>query len=283
MKKIIATLTVFVMTWLGLAGFLRGGRDLIVRVSASDFLGQALVYRATASLVLAENSQTYYLRADAPAPPELQARAYIVADLITGDVLLQKFPDKSYPIASVSKLTTALTALDMHLTETELLYPLLLESNNEKAEEIAKILNRKKFMQAMNEYVKNINMFNTHYSDPSGISPRNVSSARDLLLLTQHIYKNHPELFSLTLLPQKGLWSSNNLFVQKRHPNYLGGKSGYTPEAKGTLVSVFALPLAGNEIRPVAIILLGTDSKLGVKYEVAQSIIDYIVANVYFK
>lgn len=271
------------MTWLGLAGFLRGGRDLIVRVSASDFLGQALVYRATASLVLAENSQTYYLRADAPAPPELQARAYIVADLITGDVLLQKFPDKSYPIASVSKLTTALTALDMHLTETELLYPLLLESNNEKAEEIAKILNRKKFMQAMNEYVKNINMFNTHYSDPSGISPRNVSSARDLLLLTQHIYKNHPELFSLTLLPQKGLWSSNNLFVQKRHPNYLGGKSGYTPEAKGTLVSVFALPLAGNEIRPVAIILLGTDSKLGVKYEVAQSIIDYIVANVYFK
>mgnify|MGYP001574579907 FL=1 len=255
-------------------------------VTNSTVLYNSSVFQ-TASAYSSESKSTYYLRADAPAPPRIEARAYIVADLLTGDVLIQKAPDKAFPIASVTKLTTAVVALNNKLEDTELLYPLLLESSNQTAEKITKFFGRRTFIQDMNNFAVSLGMTHTRYSDPSGISPKNVSSASDLLKLTQYIYKNTPELFDLTIVPNKDTdknsWQNNNLFVQERHPNYIGGKSGYTPEAKGTLVSVFALPLAGDTLRPVVVILLGTDSKMGVKYEVAQSIIDYILTNVYFK
>ena len=247
-----------------------------------------VLYQASASESISiDDKKSYYLRADAPEPPEISANSYIVADLLTGDVLIQKSSEEIHPIASVSKLVTALVALELKLTESDLLYPLLLESSNKTAEDIAGLLDRKSFIKSMNNYVARLGMLQTHFVDPSGLSVKNVSSANDLLTLIRYIYKQQPDLLALTLVPQKQIskkeWQNNNLFVQERHRDYLGGKSGYTPEAGSTLVSVFALPLVGQELRPVVIILLGTDSERGVKYEVAQNIIDYVVANVYYK
>lgn len=229
----------------------------------------------------------YYLRTDAPQIEPIMARGYIVADLKTGDVLISKNADKAYPIASLSKLVTALTALRMGLEDQNLLYPLLLESDNEIAEEIATKLDHKTFMEKMNSYAKELGMTATTFKDASGISPHNRSSAKDLFILAKYLYEKYPDLLDITRLPQKTVgdetWVNNNLFVNERKENYLGGKSGYTPEARGTLVSIFAIPLAGDEVRPVAVILLGTDSDKGVKYEVSESIIDYIEKNVYYK
>lgn len=243
---------------------------------------RSIVYEASASGIDAI-AHSYYLRSDAPALPQIDARGYIVADLLTGDVIMKKNEDSSFPIASVSKLTTSLTALSLKLDKQELLYPLLLESSNEAAEKIASLFGRKQFIQAMNTFVGQLGMTHTHYDDPSGISPHNVSSASDLLRLTEYIYKNNPDLLALTLLPEKGIWKSNNLFVQEHHKDYLGGKSGFTPEAKGTLVSIFNLPLAGDELRPVAVILLGTNTARDAKYKVTDTIIDYVTQNVYYK
>src|SRR3989344_1592404 len=279
-KVILASGLAVIVGWSTTALFVKGGRELAIHIP--EYSTATLIYEARASAG-DYSPRTYYLRADAPSPPELKARSYIVADLLTGDVLIQKNPDKPYPIASVSKLITALTAIDMYLSDTDLLYPLLLESSNPAADEIAKQLGGRQFVDAMNDYVKSIGATHTYFADPSGISPRNMSSASDLLLIAKHIYKEKPEILELTLLTEKRDWRTNNLFVQERHPNYIGGKSGFTPEAKGTLLAIFALPLSDGELRPVVVILLGTDSERGVKYEVAQSIIDYILENVYFK
>ena len=269
-----------------------GSRFIVSGTSVTS--AATLLYDATASGHSSGGVlRAYYLKSDAAPLPDINARAFVVADLLTGDILLQKGLDKPYQIASVTKLATAQVALNMSLQDSDLLYPLLLESNNQTAESIAATFGRQTFLQNMNDFVSKLGMTHTHFADPSGISPRNVASVRDLLTLTQYIYKNAPDLLDLTLVPSKDKWQNNNLFVQEHQANYLGGKSGYTPEAKGTLVSVFALPLpaprsldgvgAGDELRPVVVILLGTDSKMGVKYEVSQSIIDYVLANVYFK
>ena len=55
----------------------------------------------------------------APAPPQLDARAWVLIDASDGDVLAAERPERSYPIASTTKLMTALVARDrLKLGET---------------------------------------------------------------------------------------------------------------------------------------------------------------------
>src|SRR3989344_1274681 len=266
--------------WISTAVIAYSGKNLI-KVTAD-----ASVYRAFYEspdinrFPVVSNSRTYFLSALAPAPPELDAKAYVVADLLTGSIIIEDNSHKSYAIASLSKLVTALTATELGADArvVERFYPLLLESNNETAEEIAESFGQVQFLRSMNELVSGLGMSDTHFRDPSGLSGKNVSSASDLFKLVQYLYKNHPEIVSLTRVPEKTsvsgdtyrIWRNNNLFVQLHHPDYIGGKSGYTPKAGGTLIALFALPIAGDELRHMAVILLGTDSDKGVKYEVAE-------------
>ncbi len=291
-EYVVAVILAASLGWVGTAALVYGGKNLArATEAASAYRG---VYESPDTMPISEDTKgTYYLSALAPAPPELEAKAYVVADLLTGSVIIESNSHTSYPIASLSKLITALTALELGPDPgvADLLYPLLLESNNEIAEEIAESFGRKDFMQAMNDLVSKLGMSSTHFNDASGISSRNVSSPSDLLKLVQYLYKNHPEILSLTRIPEKAtvtgeeyrMWRNNNQFVQLHQKDYIGGKSGYTPEAGGTLVALFALPIAGDELRPMAVVLLGTKTSKGIKYEVAEEIIDYITENVYYK
>ena len=225
----------------------------------------------------------YYLPKDAPPAPSIKADSFLIADLLTGNILLEKDGETAYPIASLSKLITASVALEQHLASTTLLYPLLLQSSNVSADKIADSFGHDTFMQWMNDFAKNLGMTHTHYDDPSGISPKNVSSAEDLLILARHLYTKQPEILSMTLLPTKDKWVNNNMFVLKHTDYYIGGKSGYTPEAGGTLVAFFDLPLSNGQIRPIVVILLGTDDARGAKYELAGSLTRYLAQYVSYK
>jgi D-alanyl-D-alanine carboxypeptidase len=291
-EYVIAVILAASLGWVGTAALTYGGKNLAkATASVSAYRG---VYESPETLEISQDTEgTYYLSALAPAPPELEAKGYVVADLLTGSVIIESNSHTSYPIASLSKLTTALTATELGVDAdvAELFYPLLLESNNDIAEEIAESFGRKDFMQAMNDVAAKLGMSATHYNDASGLSRHNVSSPADLLSLVQYLYKNHPEILSLTRIPEKAtvtgdkyrMWRNNNQFVQLHQKDYIGGKSGYTPEAGGTLVALFALPIAGDELRPMAVVLLGTKTSKGIKYEVAEEIIDYITENVYYK
>jgi D-alanyl-D-alanine endopeptidase (penicillin-binding protein 7) len=111
------------------------------------------------------------------------------------------------PIASVTKLMTAIVSLNAGTslqekipyrgflgigkrTKHELLYLMLVKSDNQAAEALARSYpgGRDNFIIAMNIHAYQFGMFNTHFQDPSGLGNANKSTAKDLRLLVQHAY-----------------------------------------------------------------------------------------------
>ncbi len=109
-------------------------------------------------------------------------------------------------------------------------------------------------------------MSQTSIEEPSGLSPKNISSATDLLALTRFVVEREPEIFSWTRLENllvQPLNSSDSRIVQNINPlilesDFLGGKTGTTPEARQNLVAVFSF-----EKRRVAVVILGSPDRLG--------------------
>ena len=238
---------------------------------------------------------------------KVSALAYLVGDLETGEIILSKNEKEELPIASVSKLMTALVAAetlpedgialvsqkalateggngDLRLGEKiktgDLLYPLLLQSSNDAAEVLAENLGRSTFIGKMNERAKELLMFQTKYSDPSGLSPENQSTVSDLFRLVKYLNEKKKDLLSITTLRSFGtkahIWPSNNQFLKRE--GYLGGKSGYTEPARQTVVSVFSAPLLENGPRNIAIALLGSADR---RRDV-ENILGYLKKNIYY-
>jgi D-alanyl-D-alanine carboxypeptidase len=240
-------------------------------------------------------------KAVAPAPPAVPvvtAESYLIGNLDSGEVYVSKSPDKITPIASISKLVTALTLEDMYssgvlnhdsrititdkmlepdgtegrlavgetFTSGELMYPLVLESSNDAAEAFAIVSGYDHFIFSMNQRVQNLGMKNSTFSDPSGLSEKNLSNAKDLFTLAVYLYKNKPELLQLTRTPtytlasttehSEHVFKNTNPFVGD--PHYIGGKTGRTIPAKETMLSLFNYTV-GSSTYPVAIIVLRSD------------------------
>lgn len=222
--------------------------------------------------------------------PSVDAFSYVVGDVLTGEIILEKNAIQELPIASVTKLMTASVALnelkETHIatvskkaTQTEssrgmlranekievsdLLYPLLLVSSNDAAEVLAETFGEKYFIQSMNRHAREIGMNQTSFDDPSGLSERNISTARDLFYLSEYLYNNHDNVFEITKLKeytQGGrVWKNANTLVGTN--NYEGGKTGYTSKAGRTGVALFKIPFEGYGERVIAITLLRTDNR----------------------
>lgn len=228
-------------------------------------------------------------------PPEgVSASSYLVADLKSGQILAQKKPEKKLPVASLTKLMTAVVATetmspqtDVMITEeaastygntdslqtgasfalSQLFYPLLLESSNDTATAIAQHDNQSKFLDQMNRKALALNMDSTHFADPTGLSKRNKATAVDLLKLARYIQNNHKFIFDITNTSQKSLTTINEggeiLFANKnplhRQEGFIGGKNGYTDSARYTALSVFAAKEKEVE-KPTAVIVLSTEN-----------------------
>lgn len=221
----------------------------------------------------------------------LSARSYLAADLGSNFVFTEKLSKTVVPIASLTKLVTALIAVeyvnierDIEITESaiattsiprlkantgeslyDLLHLLLLESSNEAAEAIANSLGRIRFVELMNEKAKAIGMSNTHFVDPSGRSGENVSTAQDIFALAKYLYNNRSFVLRLTAgdldtavygAPRFSNLKNFNLF--ENLDAFMGGKVGLSQAAGETFVGVFKVPF-GDETRPVVIVLLNTN------------------------
>jgi D-alanyl-D-alanine endopeptidase (penicillin-binding protein 7) len=141
----------------------------------------------------------------------LESNAAFIVDLTTNEVLLDKNSTSVLPIASLTKLMTALVVsdeqlpLNEHITITEddvdhlkgsgsrlavgtvltrfeLLHLALMSSENRAAHALGRTYpgGTAKFVEVMNAKAKLIGMMDTKYVDPTGLSPSNQSSARDL-------------------------------------------------------------------------------------------------------
>lgn len=224
--------------------------------------------------------------------PTLSSKAYLMADLETGEIILEKNPDTIYPIASVSKLMTAVVATEkMDLNKvaivsrdassaygaqgalklgekiilSDLVYPLLMESSNDAAEVFADSYGHQEFMDEMNKKARALEMYDTYYGDPSGLDPKNTSTPNDLLKLVRYIWKSDASIFATTRVKQFSIkghtWYNRN--AQLPLSGFVGGKNGYIDQALQTTASIFEIPTLKGGTRKVVIVVLKSNDKNG--------------------
>ena len=210
--------------------------------------------------------------AAAEPPPETSGAAAIVIDARTGDKLYGKDPGEERPIASTTKLMTALLTLERadlddvftaapytassveskidlmpgeRMTVEDLLTALLLESANDAAVTLAKGVagSPEAFVREMNRRAVALGLRDTSYANPIGLDdPENYSSARDLAALARRLLANR-EFAHIVDLPMATLKSGDhkrtidnrNLLVQE-YPFVDGVKTGHTIGAGYVLV-----------------------------------------------
>lgn len=200
--------------------------------------------------------------------PELGAKSAVIMSG-AGELLYGLEPDLMLPVASTTKLMTALVVLEhcdpeqvaeirsewcgaegssMYLrpgdryTVRELLTGLLLVSGNDAAVALANICagDMTDFVAMMNDRAKSLGMKNTHYLNPHGLNEAgHYSTARDLATLMIACMEN-PLFFELIGLKsatvgEQVLINHNRLLA--RYPGCIGGKTGYTQVAGRCLVS----------------------------------------------
>jgi len=257
--------------------------------------------------ITGEKQKYFYVNKSVDSQPKISAKAFLVGDLNTGEVILSKNQEEKYPIASVSKLMTALIASEISapnetakvsktalstlgtngelklgdkIKTTELIYPLLLESSNDAAEVLAEHFGRDNFIAKMNQQAEKLKMNNTSYGDPSGLSIKNQSTVSDMFKLAGYLNQQKPDLIKITskrsYSTKKQSWSNISQFLGDE--GYIGGKSGYTDPAKQTVVSLFDLPLGKTGVRPIAITLLQSPDR----HKDVETILKYLKKNVYY-
>lgn len=221
-------------------------------------------------------------------PEGVSAASWLLFDAETGEIIAGHEEAVSRPIASVSKLMAAEVALDRMdleatttisalavategkagrfkagdtLTIRELLFPLLLESSNDASVALGEAYEPEDFVMAMNDRAEELGMRDAHFEDASGLSPLNRASADDLRLLLLYLFETRRHIFDMTLLPQyvSALheWHNNNPILGQ--DGYMGGKHGFTDEAKRTFAGVFEERLQSGRVRSVGIVVLGSE------------------------
>ena len=225
--------------------------------------------------------------------PGIQASEYLIADLDSSTVLAANDLDAAVPIASLTKLMTALVAaehidLDMdvnlggaapyvttliprlagsyNVSMYSLLQLLLMESSNEAAEAIANEYGRASFIALMNKKAEALGMTDTLFTDSSGLDDGNVSTVQDLLRLTQYIHHNRGFILELTQNQHLPTAYTNGQFGKLANFNeidavgFIAGKVGETRAAGQTSISLHSISIDDEE-RTMVIILLGSDER----------------------
>ena len=204
----------------------------------------------------------------------LSCRSCVLMDMDSGRVLYEKDKDKPRLIASITKIMTAILAIEsgkLNNTVTvgeevltmygsniyielgekmkllDLVYGLMLRSGNDAAIVIATYVggNEEKFVEMMNKKAKEIGMKNTIFSNSHGLDEKtqNKSTAYDMALLSSYAYKNETyrkivstKKYNVQTNKKSYSWTNRNklLFSYKYTT---GGKTGYTPSAGRTLVT----------------------------------------------
>ncbi|OIQ88274.1 D-alanyl-D-alanine endopeptidase precursor [mine drainage metagenome] len=207
-------------------------------------------------------------------PVALRSGSALVIDSKTGQVLLSKDPGAVRPIASLTKLMTAAVTLDAHLpldqpititrddidtlkwsssrlrpgitlSREELLKLALMSSENRAAHALARTYpgGTTAFVAAMNAKARALGMSQTHYFDPTGLSPQNESSAHDLALLVNDV-RNYALIREFSTHPKSAVdvgrgelqYRNTDHLIFNRGWDIVLQKTGYINEAGHCLV-----------------------------------------------
>ena len=207
----------------------------------------------------------------------ISANSAILIEQESGRVLYEKDAHSKRRIASITKIMTALLAIEsgkmdelvkvsdravgtegssIYLQPNEkikledIVYGLMLRSGNDAAVAIAEYVggSLEGFVFLMNEKAAEIGMTNTEFANPHGLDDHenHYSTAYDMAILTQYAMNNKyfKEVFGTKLhrAPNPNekwdrVWKNKNKLLTGLYSYSTGGKTGYTKRAKRTLVS----------------------------------------------
>ena len=166
---------------------------------------------------------------------DIEARTAILQDYLSGEILYEKDPDHSIHPASMTKIMTAIVAFDLiksgnikledkftvsenawrlssagyssmfimvgdEITVDNLLKGIIISSGSDACVALAEGIagTEKEFAVMMTAKAKEIGMENTNFANSSGINhPDNVSTVRDVMIMSNYLIKNHPEFYKL--------------------------------------------------------------------------------------
>jgi D-alanyl-D-alanine carboxypeptidase (penicillin-binding protein 5/6) len=244
-------------------------------VSAIFLMLITAYYRDVSSVQKAEYTVYESSFFEESMPIDISARSAVVCDAFSGDVIYSKNPDEKLPMASTTKIMTALVVIENCdlsqkveisddsvgiegssiylskgeiLTVGELLYGLLLESGNDAAHALALHTGKtaEGFCDMMNKKASELSLSSTNFENPHGLSAENhYTTARELAAITSAAMKN--DTFRKIVSTEKyhiperencrERYFSNHNRLLKSMDDCIGVKTGYTKNSGRCLVS----------------------------------------------
>ena len=236
---------------------------------------------------------------------KIVAKAAVLVEMRTGNILWAKNSDLPRPPASTAKILTASVTLDRmtlkeivtvpittsttnkssavslqgaeRLSVQDLLYALLLQSSNDAALALASNVggSTPKFVQLMNQKARSIGALHSHSHNPTGLPQRGqVTTARDLALITKTALANPDfrRIVASKSYPWKSLkWEGvleNSNELLKSYDGAIGVKTGNTREAGYCLVAA-----AQRGDKTLIAVILGSQEKH--VWQDAKHLLDY--------
>ena len=230
----------------------------------------------------------------APPPPALEAKAWLLLDVNSGQVLASQKADDRFEPASLTKLMTAYLAFgalkqkslkpeqvvpvstrawkaegsrmfiepNKPVTVDELLRGMIIQSGNDASIALAEAIggNEEVFAQMMNREAKRLGLANTNFTNATGLpNPQLHSTAQDLAQLVVALIRDYPEhypLYSQKEYRYNNITQSNRNRLLWLDPTVDGVKTGYTENAGYCLITS-----ARRGERRLISVVLGTASE----------------------
>ncbi|MGL4406972.1 D-alanyl-D-alanine carboxypeptidase family protein [Zoogloea sp.] len=208
-------------------------------------------------------------------PPTVAAKAWLLVDVGSGQILTAQGPDEKIEPASLTKLMTAyltFSALkekrislqqdvpvsakawkisgskmfiepNKPVTVDELIHGMIIQSGNDACVALAELIagSEENFVQLMNQTAAKLGMKNTHYENATGLpGPSHLASVRDLATLTQALIRDFPEFYPIYSIKE---YSYNKIRQPNRNrllfsdPTVDGVKTGHTDSAGYCLIA----------------------------------------------
>lgn len=206
--------------------------------------------------------------------PPMLSRSVLVMNASNGRVLYQKNTARAYPMASLTKLMTAMVVLDSKqsltqkitvtsadrdllkhthsrltfgstLSRKDMLHIALMSSENRAAAALSRYYpgGRRAFIRQMNRKARAYGMRHTHFYDATGLTPRNTASAHDLAIMAKHAYR-YALIRQLStdkryvVHPGRGqlVYRSSDGLINNKTWNIVLQKTGFTDQAGHCLI-----------------------------------------------
>ena len=273
----------------------------------SNFANAEPVFNSYQAYVLPISEPSYFPIYDSKIEkPVIDAKSGLVYDTRSGRFLFAKNPRLKLPVASLTKILSAVVVLENldtkdiivvpkealrvddekqslylneEITVENLLKLMLIESSNDAAYALAYYANTKgiNFVEKMNEKAQLLSMNDSNFLDPAGLNDDAYSTAEDLVKLVKYSFKY--DLIWEILTEKSIVVRSTDGKIEHRAentdqllgviPDIFGGKTGYTDNALGCMILVVDIPDKNDKLISI---VLGSRSR----FDDTKKLIDWV-------